>query len=204
MLVLKDFISVLKTFRGTALSVLLPIDLLWVDNRSGQHYLCVINWRYVQRWLNCLLPIVSTHTGSVWQVHYLDCHLTICLYDRQPQSFAIDGGETHRSITLWPPAAFKSSPAHRWTCWVLLDRIRYWLHGSQWQSHIFLCASDSTLLSLFFLHCLLLGFISPEAETRAVFVIKALPDKSDSTCNSSNLDWSKHLSQPLFFFHKFY
>ena len=79
---------------------------------------------------NCLLAGVSTHACRAWQVHYFDCRLTICLYDRRPCSLAIDGRETHRSITLRPPAAFKSSPVHTWTCWVLLDRIGYWLCGS--------------------------------------------------------------------------
>lgn len=73
--------------------------------------------------------IVSTHAGRRWQVHYFDCRLTICLYDRLPRSLAIE--EKH--IDLSPGDLRRLSnpaPVHRWTCWVLLDRIGYWLRGS--------------------------------------------------------------------------
>lgn len=58
--------------------------------------------------------MLSFHTGGLGWVHYFDCHLTICLYDRRPWSLAIDGRETHRFITRRPPVAFKSGSAHRY------------------------------------------------------------------------------------------
>lgn len=77
------------------------------------------------------LAILSFHTGGPGWVHYFDCHLTICLYDRQPWSLAIDGRETHRFITQRPLVAFKSGSVHRQTRWVLLSRgLGYWLRGS--------------------------------------------------------------------------
>lgn len=72
--------------------------------------------------VNCSLALASVHAGSCWRVHYFDCHLTICLYDRQLWSLAIDGRETSPSIARRPSAAFKSNSVHRWTCWVLLRR----------------------------------------------------------------------------------
>lgn len=125
-------------YKGTIFSALLLIDHGGSDSSSYSRYLFfIINWRRlgstcmcVRARVSCLLAGVSTHAGRAWQVHYFDCRLTICLYDRRPWSLAIDGRETHWSITQRPPAALKSSPAHRWTCWVLLDRIGYWLRRS--------------------------------------------------------------------------
>lgn len=81
----------LRHKKGAIFSVLLLIDHSEFDSKRFQWYCCVIiNSRYVQFRLNCLLARVSTHAGSAWQVHYFDCRLTICLYDRRPRSFAID------------------------------------------------------------------------------------------------------------------